>query len=374
MAMASGELRRDARTTGEVPSMARTRSRIAGMAGLTLIGSMALGAGSPALAAKPAPGGTPSAVAIPTHVYSPYFETWTTDTLTATANASGVRYFTMAFLETTSRTSCTLAWDGVAADSVANGKYLSDIASLRALGGDVIPSFGGWSADQGGTEIGDSCSNVDTIAAAYEDVVTRYNVSRLDMDIEGRSLTKTAGIDRRNKAIALLQAWAVANGRPLTISYTLPTTASGLAASGLAVLQNARANGVRIDVVQPMVFDYYDRVTTDMGAAAVSALTGLNGQLQTLLGIDSAQAWALEGATIMNGIDDYPRRTEVTQLADAQKLLDLSRAQHMSTLSMWAIQRDNGNCPGNGGENDCSGIVQPLWGFSNILNAYTNAP
>jgi hypothetical protein len=371
--MASGELRRDARTTGEVPSMARTRSRIAGMAGLTLIGSMALGAGSPALAARPAPGGT-GAIAIPTHVYSPYFETWTTDTLTATANASGVRYFTMAFLETTSRTSCTLAWDGVAADSVANGKYLSDIASLRALGGDVIPSFGGWSADQGNTEIGDSCSNVDTIAAAYEDVVTRYNVSRLDMDIEGRSLTKTGGIDRRNRAIALLQQWAVANGRPLTISYTLPTTAGGLAASGLAVLQNAKVNGVRIDIVQPMVFDYYDRVTTDMGAAAVSALTGLNGQLQTLLGIDSAHAWALEGATIMNGIDDYPRRTEVTQLADAQKLLDLARAQHMSTLSMWAIQRDNGNCPGNGGENDCSGIVQPLWGFSNILNAYTNAP
>ena len=47
-------------------------------------------------------------------------------------------------------------------------RYLSDIASLRALGGDVIPSFGGWSADQGGTEIGDSCANVNTIAAAYE--------------------------------------------------------------------------------------------------------------------------------------------------------------------------------------------------------------
>lgn len=362
--------------------MTRTRSRIAGLATLTLIGSLALGAGSPVLAAKPGGGGggvtgaavTTGPTAIPTHVYSPYFETWTTDTLTATATASHVRYFTMAFLETTSRSSCTLAWGGVAADSVASGKYSADIDALRALGGDVIPSFGGWSADQGGTEIGDSCANVTTIFQAYQAVLTTYRVSRLDMDIEGRSLTKTAGIDRRNKAIAMLQAWAMANQYPLTISYTLPTSASGLEASGLAVLQNAKANGVRIDVVQPMVFDYYDRVTKDMGAAAVSALTGLNGQLRTLLGKTATEVWPLEGATIMNGIDDYPKKTEVTQLADATTLLNFATSNHLSTLSMWAIQRDNGGCPGNGGANNCSGIVQPTWGFSTILDAYTNAP
>ena len=53
----------------------------------------------------------------------------------------------------------------------------------------MIPSFGGWSADQGGTEIADSCKDVNAIAAAYETVITPYNVTRLDMDIEGRSLT-----------------------------------------------------------------------------------------------------------------------------------------------------------------------------------------
>ena len=199
---------------------------------------------------------------LPAHLYSPYFETWTADTLTATAQASGVRYFTLAFLETLSKTSCTLAWDGDRARTLANGDYLTDLASLRALGGDVIPSFGGWAADQGGTEIGDSCQDVAAITSAYEDVITRYDVTRLDMDIEGRSLTKTAGIDHRNKAIAALQQWASAAGRPLQISYTLPTSRTGLEASGLAVLQNAVANGVRIDVVQPMVFDYYDRDTS----------------------------------------------------------------------------------------------------------------
>ena len=146
----------------------------------------------------------------------------------------------------------------------------------------MIPSFGGWSADQGGTEIGDSCKTVASIAAAYEEVVTTYNVSRLDMDIEGRSLTKPDGIDRRNKAIKLLQDWATLNGRTLQIQYTLPTSRDGLEASGLAVLQNAKANGVRVDIVNPMVFDYYDRAGTDMGDSAISAVTGLHDQLATL--------------------------------------------------------------------------------------------
>ena len=227
--------------------------------------------------AGPAPAS--AATAMPSRVYSPYFETWTTDSITTIAQQSGARYFTLAFLETLSKTSCTLAWNGDKTRGIGSGAYASDIASLRALGGDVIPSFGGWSADQGGTEIGDSCANVATIAQAYESVITTYDVSRLDMDIEGRSLTKTAGIDRRNKAIKLVQDWAVANGRPLTISYTLPTSRTGLESSGLAVLQNAVANGVRIDIVQPMVFDYYDRQVLDMGDSAITAVQGLHSQL-----------------------------------------------------------------------------------------------
>jgi hypothetical protein len=313
-----------------------------------------------------------AATALPAHVYSPYFETWTADSIATVASQSGARYLTLAFLETLSKTSCTLAWNGVSSQTVTSGRYLGDIASLRATGGDVIPSFGGWSADQGGTEIGDSCKDVTSIAAAYEQVVTTYNVARLDMDIEGRSLTKTDGIDRRNKAIKILQDWATANGRPLTISYTLPTSATGLEASGKAVLENAKANGVRIDIVQPMVFDYYDRTTTDMGTAAINAVSGLRTYLQGLLpGKTDAQYWSMIGLTIMNGIDDYPKKTEVTTLAHAQQILAFARSKGMSVLSMWAIQRDNGGCPGNGGANNCSGIVQNTWDFSHILEAFT---
>jgi Glycosyl hydrolases family 18 len=307
-----------------------------------------------------------------THVYAPYFETWTPDSLTTTAQQSGARYFTLAFLETLSKTSCKLAWNGSRSQTLSTGRYLSEISSLRELGGDVIPSFGGWSADQGGTEIGDSCKDVNAIAAAYESVITMYDVSRLDMDIEGRSLNRPDGIDRRNKALKLVQDWAATNGRSLEVSYTLPTSASGLESSGLAVLQNAIANGTRVDVVNVMTFDYYDRVTTDMGAAAVSAANGLFAQLHGLYpAMTPAQLWAMIGITLMPGLDDYPRRTESTSLADAQKVLAFARDKGLDTLSIWAIQRDNGGCPGQTGSNDCSGIVQNTWDFTHLLQPFT---
>jgi len=313
------------------------------------------------------------ATALPAHVYAPYFETWTSDSLTTTAQDSGARYFTLAFLETLSKTSCTLAWNGDRSDPVSNGRYLSDIASLRGIGGDVIPSFGGWSADQGGTEIADSCKDVNTIAAAYEDVITRYDVSRLDMDVEGRSLNRTDGIDRRNKALKLVEDWAAAQGRPLQVSYTVPTSASGLEASGVAILQNAIANGTRVDVVNIMAFDYYDHVTTDMGTAAINAADGLVAQLHSLYPEKTtAQLDAMVGITLMPGLDDYPKKTEKTTLAHAQQVEDYAQANGFNTLSIWAIQRDNGGCPGNTGSNSCSGIVQNTWDFSHLLEPFTS--
>ncbi|HLQ47893.1 MAG TPA: chitinase, partial [Candidatus Dormibacteraeota bacterium] len=198
--------------------------------------------------------GAIAATPLPAHVFAPYFEAWTTDSIATLAQQSGDRYLTLAFLETLSKTSCTLAWNGSSSQTVVSTPhpFLADITALRSGGGDVIPSFGGWSADQGGTEIGDSCKDPALIAAAYEQVVTTYEVSRLDMDIEGRSLTKPDGIDRRNKAIKMVEDWAAANGRTVQFSYTLPTSTHGLEASGLAVLQNAAANSARIDVVNIM--------------------------------------------------------------------------------------------------------------------------
>jgi hypothetical protein len=313
---------------------------------------------------------------LPAHVYAPYYETYlapNTASIADTATASGARYFTLAFLQTPKKGSCALAWNGNAAQPL--NYYASDIAVLRAAGGDVIPSFGGFSADQGGTEIADSCTNVSQIAADYESVITTLGVTRLDMDVEARSLNNTAGINRRNEAIAMTEAWAMSQGIPLQIQYTIPVEQYGLDPNGEAVLQNAVADGAAVTSVNIMVFDYYiaGEGVVNMGQAAINAATNTHAQLTGIFtSLTSAQIWNTEGMTMLPGIDDYPKKTEVTYLPDAQTMLNFAQQEGMNFLSIWAIQRDNGGCPGTRDSNTCSGITQNTWDFSHLLQPFTS--
>ena len=307
-------------------------------------------------------------------VYVPYFETWTTDSIPAVARASGARFLALAFLQTPKRGSCSVAWNGDRKQLVRpGGRYTGQIAQLRAMGGDVVPSFGGYSADQDGTEIADSCTSVPRIVKAYESVVTTYHVTRLDMDVEARSLADQAGIARRSQALRLLQQWAARTHHRLQIIFTLGVEPWGLPANCFAVLKSAAAHGVRF-TVNIMAFDYYIKASKtglEMGTEALMALRGTHRQLARLYpGLSQRRLWAMEGITLLPGIDDYPKKTEVTYLSDARRIRDFARAHRLPLISIWAIQRDNGGCPGTIDSDTCSGIRQPAWAFSRLLESH----
>ncbi|MDI5961810.1 glycosyl hydrolase family 18 protein [Streptomyces sp. SL13] len=341
------------------------RAAVAGLATATAaLGLVVTGGG----AAHAAP--TP----LPAHVYAPYFEAYNTaQGPAAAAAASGAKYLTMAFAQTDAAGSCTPYWNGDTSTPFASSAFGSDISAIQAAGGDVIPSFGGYAADHAGTDIADSCTDVSSIAAAYEKAVTTYNITRIDLDTEDNSLTDTAGIDRRNKAIKQVEDWAAANGRTVQFSYTLPTTTGGLAASGLAVLQNAVANDARIDVVNIMTFDYYDGATHEMATDTENAATGLYNQLATLYPSKSAaQLWSTIGVTEMPGVDDFgPAETFTT--ADGPTVESWAAAKGLASLSMWALQRDNGGCPGSAASDSCSSIAQSTWQFSQDFEPFTSS-
>jgi len=349
------------------------RRAVTGLAIAAAVLLPAVGTVTPAAAATYTP--------LPAHVYAPYYETYlapNTPRITATAQTSGAKYFTLAFLQATGKGSCTLAWNGLSSQPL--NYYASDISSLRGMGGNVIPSFGGYSADHGGTEIADSCTNVNLIAQDYEQVIQTLGVTRLDMDVESSSLNNTAGIDRRNKAIAMTEQWAAAQNPPipLQIQYTLPVEQYGLDPNGEAVLQNAVANSAAVTSVNIMVFDYYiaREGVVEMGSAAEAAANSTHTQLQSIFpGMTSQQIWTMEGMTLLPGIDDLRKKTEVTYEADATTMLNFAQApapsSSMNFLSIWAIQRDNGGCPGAVDSNTCSGITQNDWDFSHILQPFT---
>ena len=357
-----------------------TRSRLRWLVpSAALVAATAFGATQAAVAQTTA-SATPAAAAAhpswPRQVYAPYYESWLSGSIASTAAQSGSPYQTLAFIQTASANSCALTWNGDSTEPIPGPTFASDIAALQRQGGNVIASFGGYGADSTGTEIADSCPDVNAIAADYEAVLTTYHLTRLDMDVEANSLTDTAGIARRNQAIKLVEQWAARRHQPLQVQYTLPVEPTGLTADGLAVLQNAAATGTRVDVVNIMTFDYYlasEPSPLNMGAEAVSAAENTHTQLAAVYPHDSsARRWALEGITLMPGIDDYPGKTEVTTLADARQVLNFGRAHGLALLSIWAIQRDNGGCPGTIGAGTCSGIAQSTWDFSHLLEHITH--
>jgi chitinase len=359
---------------------ARLRSRLAVFATLTATATAlgltaAAGGTAAASAARPAADAAPAttkATPVPAHVFAPYFEAYTSDDPATIAAKSGAKYLSMAFLQTHSSGSCTLYWNGSTSQPIASSSYGSSIAKIRANGGDVIPSLGGYSADTSDTELADSCKSVGSIASGLEHLISTYNLARVDFDVEQDSLTNSGGIDRRNKAIAQVESWAAANGRSVQFSYTLPTNTDGLDSGGKAVLKNAVANHARIDVVNIMTFDYYVGTNQQMSKDTETAAQGLVKELTALYPSKSqAQLWAMVGVTEMPGIDDYGKGETFTT-TDARTVLSWARSKGIDEISMWASERDNGGCPGTAGSDSCSGISQSTWYFSHTWEPYTS--
>ena len=343
----------------------------AGSTALLALGATASGAA--AATGSAGTGHSQSSRPLPYQVFAPYYEMYDTSTdLAALSHQSGARYLSLAFLQTAAAGSCTAYWDGATTEPIAPASYGADIADIQAHGGNVIPSFGGYTADTTNTDIADSCTSVPDIAKVYESLITTYNVPRIDLDVEADSLTNTAGINRRNEAIALTEAWAAAHHRQIQFSYTLPTFATGLPAAELGVLQNAVADGARISTVNLLTFDYYYGTQQDMVADTEGAADGLFSQLQALYPTATVrQLWHMIGITEMPGIDDFgPDETFST--ANAVTILNWARHQGLGLISFWALQRDNGGCVGTKGAGTCSGVSQPTWYFSHVFEHFTS--
>ncbi|WP_406443205.1 glycosyl hydrolase family 18 protein [Streptomyces sp. NBC_00631] len=335
----------------------RTRSRPGtAIAALALIGAAA--AAGPALPSPAFASSSPNPW--PAHVFAPFVDTWSGNvTLADTANSYGTKFFTIAFVD---GPGCQWTIGGQAA-------LQSQIDSLRALGGDVSVSFGGYGADTALTELGDSCGSPAAAAAQIESVVTTFDLSHIDFDVESASLTNAAGIDRRDKALTQVRDWAGANGRSLSISLTLPATSGGLSGDDVSLLDNARSNGFTPDVVNLMTMDY-GAAGIEMGTAANQAVDAAAGQVASVFGISTAAAYAKLGNTPMIGQNDSAG--EVFTLADASSVEAYDASKGIALLSYWSQNRDNGGCPGQTtASGTCSGISQNTGDFARTFQQFT---
>jgi chitinase len=257
----------------------------------------------------------------PAHYAAPYLQIDSSDAgdMAADMSVTGLKYYTLAFL--IPQSGCTPEWEDNG-DPV--GAFSAQINSLKAAGGNVIISFGG----ESGGELAQTCTSVNSLTAAYANVVSTYGVNRLDFDIEGSTLSDTAANTRRDQALAALQA----QDPSVEVDYTLAVAPNGLPSQELGVLQDAKAQGVKVNLVNIMTMDFGNgqNALND----ALSAAQATSGQLASLYGISTAQAYAMMGLTPIAGQNDD---NEFFSTANASTLESFAATNGVGELSFWEV-------------------------------------
>ncbi|MFD9958733.1 chitinase [Amycolatopsis sp. NPDC058986] len=272
---------------------------------------------------------------------------------TSVMSATGVKWFTMAFVLASG--GCNPAWDGNR--PLTGGVDARTIKSIQGAGGQVVPSFGGWS----GNKLGPNCRDAASLAAAYQKVISAYGLKAIDIDIENTDEFENAAVqDRVLGALKIVKA-----GNPgIRTILTFGTTTAGPNSWGNRLVEQAKALNAGVDVFTIMPFDFGGGA--DMYGNTVKATTALKDKLKSVFGWSDATAFSHVGISGMNGLSD---QQELTSVETWTRITNWAKANGLARLSFWAVNRDR-PCPGGGVQSTCSGIAQKDWDFTRVTAGF----
>jgi chitinase len=272
-------------------------------------------------------------------------------------SATGQKAFDMAFILANGG-SCAPSWDGT--DPVSSDTQVSGVINqIRGDGGDVIVSAGGYN----GTKLGQVCSSAAATAAAYQQVITTYGLHAFDFDLEEPEIENSTAISYELGAAQILQQ----EDPGLFISITMPSTTTGANYFGQLLLNEAKSLGFTPNDYTIMPFD-----GGFSGASSqVTALQDFNAQLMSTYRWSSAQAYAHEGFSGMNGRTDS---AEYFYQSDFQTVLAFAESNAMSRYTFWSLNRDRQCNPVDPGytSSECSSVAQTPWDFTAFTVAFAN--
>jgi chitinase len=302
---------------------------------------------------RPSPTSTPPPPPFTPRAW-PYVDiTMSTPTLTQVANATGHKFFTLAFV-LGSAAGCDPSWG--AQLPLTEPRIINDIRNLKNMGGDVTVAFGG----AVGPYLEHSCGSVTALAGAYTKVIDTLGIKHLDVDIEA-----SVNVDMMNKALAKVQ-----RDRPgTTVSFTLMVQGDDFGLTpvlGVDLLRSAKSNGVRVDVVNPMTMEFGS--SRAWGDAVIAAAGSTLRQMAEIWPEKTdGQRKRMLGVTPMIGRNFNGR---IFTQAHAQQLVTWANTNHIQLLAFWSVGRDNGGCPGGAVSATCSSISQSTFEFTNIFKGF----
>src|SRR5689334_2228386 len=275
----------------------------------------------------------------------------------AVMNATGQKAFQLAFILAPNGGGCSPTWDGTRAVS-ADTDAANLISRIRAAGGDVSVSIGGY----GGTKLGQTCGSPAATAAAYQQVVSKYQLKAIDFDLEEPEYENATAVHNELGAAQILQQ----NNPGLFVSITTASTPAGTGFFGQQLLNNARSLGFTPNNYSIMPFD---GGFSNGASSQTSALEAFRGILMSTFGWDSATAYAHEGYSGMNGRSDSGEFF-------FQTVLDYATGHHLARYTFWSVNRGR-QCspPDNNGTTSgvCSSVPQGAWDFTKFSVRFAGA-
>ncbi len=269
--------------------------------------------------------------------------------------ATGVHALTLAFI--LAHHGCDPEWDGER--PLVGGSDEAAIDSIRAAGGEVDVSFGGWS----GKKLGNACKSPAALANAYQTVIDAYSLNAIDVDVEHTEFASRKVRRRVIEALAIVQS----EDPGLEISVTFGSEETGPEADGRSLIADAAAIGFMPSSWTIMPFDF-GAPRTDMGHASITAVEGLERDLASAYGIAPALAYEHAGISSMNG--DTDEASEVVSVEDFETMLAFAQQNHLARFTFWAVNRDRQCASGENTNEDCSGIAQSPYAFTDVVARY----
>lgn len=279
----------------------------------------------------------------------------------------------LAFVVPSEQDPCEPSWGGYYdLDEAADALQLERrLAQLRLTGGDATVSFGG----QRGPEPAAVCTDVARLADLYDEVVQRYDLRRIDLDVEGASLADGEAAARRAEAVREVLDRASADDRELDVWVTLPVTTDGLTQDGSSVVRAMIAAGVDVGVNAMTMNLGVPTAQRPMAETVVEAATSVHGQLRELhrqagAPLREHEAWARVGVTPMIGQNDLT--DEWFTIDDAVSVNAFAKEVGLGLVSMWSLNRDTTCAPPLPAvlpvvQTGCSGVQQSGARFADVL-------
>lgn len=334
------------------PNHARSRGARRVLAGVSAAALTAFGLFAAAQGGNHAQAATTAALSSNWYAAAPYLMPLDNNPPNPTdvMSATGLKAFQLAFV-LADGSSCSPAWDGTAPVS-SDTTVANTISAIRAAGGDVSVSAGGYN----GTKLGQVCGSASATAAAYQQVIDKYGLHAIDFDLEEPEYENSAAIANEVGAAQILQR----NNPGLYISITTAGTTSGTGWFGQQLLNQAKTDGFTPNNFSIMPFDG----GFNGASSQISALQSFNSLLMSTFGWDSGTAYAHEGISMMNGRSDSG---EYFYQSDFQSVLNFATSHGLARYTFWSVNRDR-QCspPDNNGTTSgtCSSVAQNAWDFT----------